>query len=42
MDIAMGIEDEKQKSEEIERKYDENTDISQTLMSTESHIIVIN
>ena len=42
MDIAMGIEDKKQESQGIERTYDKNTDIGQALMSTESHIIVIN
>ena len=42
MGITMGIEDEKQEGEEIERTYDKNTDIGQALMSTESQIIVIN
>ena len=37
----MRIKDEKQESEDIEGKNDENTDIGQSRMNTESHSIAI-
>ena len=39
--IVMRIKDEKQESEDIEGKNDENTGIGQSLMNTESRSIAI-
>ena len=40
MDIVMRIEDEKQESEEIGGKNDENTDLGKALMNSESHNVL--
>ena len=41
MHIIMRIEDEKEESEEIKEKNDENTGIGKALMNTKSDIIVL-
>ena len=40
MDIVMRIEDEKQESEEIGGKNEENTDLGKALMNSESHNVL--